>query len=181
MNNRLGPLDIKQAIWDKRFRDLFPEFEDEFRVYLQNPGCACGAKLLRKLMRHRDRLKTYFPTKEVVPDEPASSTDYQVINCGVDDLEAKVKQFPAGKRLVAFSRFRDQVTAVLADVELLLQLPKVDGADGVRDASLNWRVINTTVGDLQRELNRLEGRKAIQISRFKDQVTAVVNDLNAVF
>ena len=47
---------------------------------------------------------------------------------------------------------------------------------------LNWKVINTTIHDLENDLAGIEGgRKILQIARFKEQITVVVNDLTALF
>lgn len=46
----------------------------------------------------------------------------------------------------------------------------------------NWQVINCTVQDLSSELKKLsKGRKQIDIARYQDQVTVVVNHLEEIF
>ena len=46
----------------------------------------------------------------------------------------------------------------------------------------NWQVINCTIQDLSSELKKLsKGRKQIDIARYQDQVTVVVNHLEEIF
>jgi hypothetical protein len=57
---RPSTLDIKQALWDAKFTDLFPEYKEEINSYLKNPGCACNNKLMTKIMKHPDRINSYY-------------------------------------------------------------------------------------------------------------------------
>jgi hypothetical protein len=46
----------------------------------------------------------------------------------------------------------------------------------------NWRVINCSIGDIEKEMKKLpHGRKQIAITRYEDQVTIVVNELDNLF
>lgn len=49
-------------------------------------------------------------------------------------------------------------------------------------AKNNWSVINCSIGDLETNLKKLnKGRKQIAISRYEDQVTVIVNELDILF
>lgn len=49
-------------------------------------------------------------------------------------------------------------------------------------AKNNWTVINCTIGELESRLKKLgTGRKQIAISRYEDQVTVIVNELDVIF
>ena len=111
---RLTLLDLKQSLWDDRFRKFFPEYQTEINEFLHNPGCACNAPLYQKLMKHKDRLQQYFPTKEVgvLEDNPA----WKVINCHIDDLEKNLRKLPKGQKQVAIARWEDQVTVVINEM-----------------------------------------------------------------
>lgn len=58
-----------------------------------------------------------------------------------------------------------------------------DEAEKLDKLSKNeWKVINCTIHDLQDQLRKLgPGRKQLEIARFQDQVTVVVNELDFVF
>lgn len=46
----------------------------------------------------------------------------------------------------------------------------------------NWQVINCTIQELSSELKKLsKGRKQIDVARYQDQVTVVVNHLEEIF
>jgi hypothetical protein len=49
-------------------------------------------------------------------------------------------------------------------------------------AKNNWRVINCHILELESELRRLPpGRKQIDVARFEDQVTCVINELDVLY
>jgi len=192
MKGKVTIQDLKQALWDKRFQDLFPEFIEQIKAYLKDPGCGCNIAFLRTLLKYKDRLQEYFPTKEVItPEEEEKQlknlkNEWQVINCNVFNLAEKLKELPKGKRMMAASRFRDKMTIVVNDVDAIFAVPPVgsveEAVEKSRENEMNWHVINTTIHELQTELGKLPpGRKIVQISRFQDQVTAVINDLNTLF
>lgn len=116
-------LDVKQALWDERFRDLFPEHRDEIREFLNNPGCACNVDLYRKLMEHKDRLAQYFPTRQIVtPKEEIDAlarNRWKVINCRAADLEKELKKLGTGRKQIAVARWEDQVTVVVNELDVL--------------------------------------------------------------
>lgn len=120
---KLSLLDIKQALWDKRFRDLFPEHSAEINKFIENPGCACNVDFYKKLMQHKDRLQEYFPTKEIVtPQEEAESlaqNHWKVINCTAQELEGKLKSLGKGRKQIAVARWQDQVTVVVNELDVV--------------------------------------------------------------
>ncbi len=187
--NKLSLMDIKQAIWDKRFQELFPEHKAEFEAFLKDPGCACNVKFLRTLMRQRDKLKKYFPTKEIITPEEEDAVlgknDYVVISCPIDQLEVKLKGYPRSKRMVAAARWKDRVTVILNDINAILHVPDRSVKDHLKDAKqaeMNWKVINTTKENLINELKALpDGRKTFALTRWGDNVTLIVNDLTSLF
>ncbi len=119
----LSLLDVKQALWDKRFRDLFPEHTELITGFLNNPGCSCNVDLYRKLMEHKDRLKEYFPTREIVtPKEEVeilSNNKWKVINCKAADLEKQLKKLGKGRKQIAVARWEDEVTVVVNELDVL--------------------------------------------------------------
>ncbi len=188
--NKLNLMDVKQAIWDKRFQELFPEHKDEFEAFLKDPGCACNIKFLRTLMRYKERMKKYFPTKEIITPEEEdailSKNDYVVINCPIDQLEMKMKGYPRSKRMVAAARWKDRVTVILNDINAILHVPSSKSVDEhlkeSKEAEMNWKVINTTKENLINELKKLpDGRKTFALTRWADNVTLIVNDLTSLF
>lgn len=105
-------LDIKQALWDSRFRSLFPEYEKEIEEFIKNPGCACNRPLYEKLMKHKDTLKEYFPTKEIVESHEEPS-HWKVINCSIHDLNKQLNKLSKNHKQIALARYEDQITVVI--------------------------------------------------------------------
>ena len=119
----LSLLDVKQALWDARFRDLFPEYKEQVDEFMSNPGCSCNVDLYRKLMEHKDRLKTYFPTREIVTPkeeiEALAKNRWKVINCKAVDLERQLKKLGQGRKQIAVARWEDEVTVVINELDVL--------------------------------------------------------------
>lgn len=106
--------DIKQAIKsDSRFRDLFPEFKSEIAEFMHNPTCPCHIPFLDKIMKCTDRLKIYFPGKEMMEPKSDYSELWQVINCSVDQLEEKLRKLPIGRKQISMARYEDQITIII--------------------------------------------------------------------
>lgn len=120
---KLTLLEIKSALWDDRFRGLFPEYKEDIQEFIKNPGCACNVELYRKLMEHKDRLKEYFPTREIItPQEELdmlSKNHWKVINCHIQELEKQLKALGKGRKQIAVARWEDQVTVVVNEIDLL--------------------------------------------------------------
>lgn len=107
--------DIREALrTDSRFRELFPEIMSEIKDFLLNPSCPCHEPLVNKIMKATDRLKVYFPNKEM---PKVISGEYQnlthVINCNISELDAKLKRLPPGRKQISLARYEDQITAVI--------------------------------------------------------------------
>jgi len=62
-----------------------------------------------------------------------------------------------------------------------LSVPDKD-EDIAKMAENHWVVINCHIDELEKRLNRLgPGRKQLDVSRYQDQVTVVVNELDIIF
>lgn len=182
---KLSVMDVKQAIWDIRFQELFPEFKPNFEKYLKDPGCACNVKLLKALMKKKDKLRKYFPTKEIPDAEEETKNEWAVINCPIDQLETRLQSYPKTKRMVAAARWQDRVTVILNDVTSMVYTSDNDMDTEIakaKEAPLNWEVINTTKDELLDELRKLQhGRKSLALTRWQDKITLIVNDLTVLF
>lgn len=108
---KLSLLEVKQALWDERFRALFPEHKKEIAEFIGNPGCACNTDLYRKLLQYPDRLAKYFPTRDV--SAQADQSNVSVINCHIDELESRLKKLTKQHKQVAIARWQDQVTVII--------------------------------------------------------------------
>ena len=92
--SKVSLLDVKKAILnDGRFRELFPELQEDFNAILDDPGCSCHTGKYKKVFKYKDRLKAYFPTKTIESDNIPKSivNHWSVINCTIDELENKLK------------------------------------------------------------------------------------------
>lgn len=122
MMSVLSYMDVKQAIWDERFRELFPELKQDIDSFMKNPGCACNVKLMKSLMSFKDRLQKYFPTKTIVDVTPPQSKKWKVINCTVENLEQELKKLPplppGVHRQIAPARWEDQVTVIIHEISV---------------------------------------------------------------
>lgn len=121
--SKLGLLDIKGALWDERFRAMFPEYEKEMKEFIKNPGCTCNVQLYRSLLSHKDRLQKYFPTKEIESTqeeiERLAENRWKVINCHVDDLEKELRKLSKGRKQVVIARDREMVTCVINELDII--------------------------------------------------------------
>ena len=64
--------------------------------------------------------------------------------------------------------------------------PSLDIQDDQEDveqlAKNKWQVINCDIKDLETELRKLgPGRKQLEMARYQDQVTVVINDLDLIY
>lgn len=117
---KLGLLDIKQALLDSRFRNTLPhDIREEVAKFLENPSCPCNTPLYRKILsQHLDKLKAYYPNKEVaeVPDIVEEENQWTVINCRADELEDRLRKLPKGRKQLAVARYEDLVTVVVNEL-----------------------------------------------------------------
>ena len=114
--------DIKQALLDDRFRSTLPdELIEDVQKFLKNPSCGCNHPIyLRVMKKARAQISAYFPNAET-PDEQTieneqnrlSKNEWQVINCHVDELAAKLRELGPGRKQLEIARWQDQVTVVV--------------------------------------------------------------------
>jgi hypothetical protein len=122
---KLGVLEVKQAfLSDERFRNLFmPELSQEIEEALKNPTCACNRKLYDKFFDYPEKLAQYFPNREIKSVQESidtlSKNQFTVINCHVNELELRLKKLPPGRKQIAVTRFQDQVTAIINELDLV--------------------------------------------------------------
>jgi hypothetical protein len=124
VNNKLGLLDIKQALSsDIKFRELFPELKTEIDKFLKDPGCGCNNKLYQTIMNKRDRLQKYFPKKIIETTQEQAvklaQNTWTVINCDINELESRLKKLPPGRKMISMSRYQDQVTVVVNEISAI--------------------------------------------------------------
>jgi hypothetical protein len=124
MRKNLGILEVKQAfLSDERFRSLFmPELKNEMEEALKKPTCACNRKLYDRFFEFPDKLAQYFPDREIVSIQDQvsnlSKNAFTVINCQIGELETRLKRLPPGRKQIAITRFQDQVTAVINELDI---------------------------------------------------------------
>jgi len=121
---KVGLLDVKAALQDERFRNTLPEeikkkFED-----ISCSSCPANTSFYQKILREcRTQLKEYFPAKEVADiqeeNKKLSENHWSVISCHIDDLESKLKKLPPGRKQLDLSRYEDQVTVVVNEIDVL--------------------------------------------------------------
>lgn len=125
MSRPIGLLDVKAALRDKRFRESLPsDFAEDMQKYLQNPGCACNVPIYKKIMMQaKPQLQAYYPNRSVANLEEEAKkladNNFSVINCHVDELEARLRKLPSGRKQIAITRFEDQITVVINELDVL--------------------------------------------------------------
>lgn len=112
-SNSISILELKQALMDSRFHNLFPEYSKEIKQFLVNPVCKCNKELYDKLLTHKDRLAKYFPTKDLKEKLVDSSSVWKVISCHKDELESELNKLKFLTCQFSLARFEDQVTIVI--------------------------------------------------------------------
>jgi len=122
MSRRITIHDVKQALLDERFREALPtDLSDDVQKFLSNPGCACNHPIYVNVMKKaRPQLVEYFPAKETPTEEEfqkeaerLARNDWQVINCGIEDLEMALRELGPGRKQMDIARWQDQVTVVV--------------------------------------------------------------------
>lgn len=118
-------MDIKMALKDPIFRDSLPsELTSDIQKYLQNPGCACNLPIYQKIMKVAQmQLASYFPNKIIVTVEEEMQTlsknNWTVINCHINEVQEKLKQLGPGRKQIALSRFEDQATVIINELDFV--------------------------------------------------------------
>lgn len=124
-NKTVTLIDIKQALKDSRFRESLPSsLSEDVQKYTRNPGCACNLPLYKKIITEcRDQVKNYFPNKEIsnITEEinKIADNNWSVINCSIDELESKLKKLSTGRKQIAITRYEDQVTVIVNDLDII--------------------------------------------------------------
>ncbi len=116
---KIGLMEIKQALRDGRFRDALPiNFKEDIVKFLQNPSCACNVPLYRRILKEcKNELLSYFPDTTVADE--AEENHWSVINCHIDYLEAKLRALAPGRKQIDVSRYGDQVTVVVNELDVI--------------------------------------------------------------
>lgn len=121
---KIDLIDVKKALADPRFRQsLGIEFQEDVAKYLTNPGCSCNHKIYRRILKEaKKQLLSYYPGKTEVDNESEniskmSRNYFTVINCHKDDLQKELKKLPPGRKQIAITRYEDQITAVINELE----------------------------------------------------------------
>ena len=122
----IGLMDIKRALSDGRFRSKLPQdLQSEVAKYIQNPGCpGCGVPLFRKILKScRKELSEFFPGQEVMDEEKEiqklAENHWSVINCGIHELEDKLRSLSPGRKQIAITRFENEVTVIVNEIDVL--------------------------------------------------------------
>ena len=116
-------MDIKAAMKDEVFRNKLPEsLNPEVQKFVNNPNCSCNVGVYKKIIKEaRDHVQAYFPDKAIMTAEEEAEqlakNNWRVINCSIGELEAEMKKLPAGRKQVAMSRFEDQVTVIVNELD----------------------------------------------------------------
>jgi hypothetical protein len=121
---KIGLLDIKAALQDERFRDTLPE---EMKKAFKDMSCSsCPANTSfyqRILLECRSQLQEYFPAREVAnikeENKKLAENHWTIINCHIDDLESNLKKLPPGRKQLDLSRYDDQVTVIINEIDIL--------------------------------------------------------------
>lgn len=118
-------MEVKQALQDARFRDSLPSsMSKEVKEFIKNPGCPCNVPLYRKIIRNcQKQLSSYFPGIEIAnidkEIQKLAENTWTVINCSVDELEAKLRKLPPGRKQLAVTRYEDKVTVVVNELGIV--------------------------------------------------------------
>lgn len=96
----------------------------KIKKYQSNPGCACNAPLYKEILNnYSDLLKEYYPGKEIKDlskeAEVLAKNNFTVINCNIRELESKLKAFGPGRKQIAVTRYEDQVTAIINELDVI--------------------------------------------------------------
>ena len=125
MADIISLLDVKKALRDSEFRKTLPEsLLDDVQKFLNNPGCVCNVPIYRKIMKFGgEQLKKYFSDKILVtPEEEEAKlakNNWSVINCSIGELESNLKKLNKGRKQIAISRYEDQVTVIINELDIL--------------------------------------------------------------
>lgn len=118
-------LDVKRALKDGNFRKELPSsLLNDVQKFINNPSCTCNIPIYKNVMRYGgEQLKKFYPNKVLVtPEEEEvrlAKNNWSVINCSIGELEGKLKKLSAGRKQIAISRFEDQVTVIVNELDVI--------------------------------------------------------------
>lgn len=121
--NKISVKEVQEALRDINFRQsLPPELTEDILSYEKNPNCPCNMPIYRNVLKYAAKqLRERFPNQEVTnPDmemPPLIKNNWTVINCHIDQLETKLKELAPGTKSLAISRWEDQVTVIINELD----------------------------------------------------------------
>lgn len=121
----VGLMDIRMALTDDRFREMFPELQHEIDKYLKEPKCgSCAVPVVKEILnKYPERVEKYFPNRKVIrPNDEAlklSENNFIVINCHINELENKLRKLGPGRKQLAATRYEDQVTVIVNELTVV--------------------------------------------------------------
>ena len=122
MTKKIGLSDVKLALRDSRFRETLPEdMKEDVNKFLINPGCpSCSVPLFRRILKEAvPQIEAYFPNREIeIEEKQEKPNHWQVINCSIVELEAKMRKLPPGRKQISMARFQDQVTVIINEMDM---------------------------------------------------------------
>lgn len=75
------------------------------------------------MIQAKSQLQAYYPNRSVANlDEEAkklADNNFSVINCHVDELEARLRKLPPGRKQLAVARFEDTITVVVNELDVV--------------------------------------------------------------
>jgi hypothetical protein len=165
---------VKQALKNIEFRRSLPTIlKNEIQKYEQNPDCPCNLEIYRQVLKHGVKeLKEYYSSEEIVTLETPklSENHWLILDCAIQELQVELRKLKRGRKQIAIARFEDRVSVIINELDAL-----EDSAFLIEN---HWKVINCNVNDLENEIKNLSpGKKQLVLSRYKDEVTVIINEL----
>jgi hypothetical protein len=121
----IGLMDVKQALKDDRFRKNLPtDMQAELEKYSHCPSCASNINLYRQILKEcTQQLLEYFPGTTILDEakeiETLAQNHWTVFSCHINELENKLRSLPKGRKQVAITRYEDQITAVINELDVI--------------------------------------------------------------
>jgi hypothetical protein len=142
MSNPITVLDVKNALRDEKFRSTLPEnLKEPVQKFLGNQNCSCNLKIYQQVLAEaKEQITAYYPEKSYVnPDNKVEMEEvkaaqkeqlaqqakrlatnvFKVINCSIGELEERMKALPPGRKQITMSRYEDQVTVLINELEFI--------------------------------------------------------------
>lgn len=114
--------DIREALLDDKFRSSLPEhLAPHVQKFLSNPSCSCNRPLYDAILKdHKDLLRSFFPDRDfdASPETSLEKNHWKVINTDISKLESVLRELPPGRKQLSMSRYQDQVTVVVNELDL---------------------------------------------------------------